>query len=93
MLHVAIKLENQFKRRGVSTRFGGVSSSGRTSSSGWKNNSTYENKLKPKLGEETTNRPRREVKTESVQALRGEIKSDPKPQKSREIICLKCQGR
>ncbi|XP_060676296.1 uncharacterized protein LOC132805403, partial [Ziziphus jujuba] len=93
MLHVAIKLENQFKRRGVSTRFGGVSSSGRTSSSGWKNNSTYENKLRPKLGEESTNRPRREVNTESVQAFRGEIKFDPKPQKSREIIFFKCQGR
>ena len=29
MLHVAIKIENQFKRRGTSTRFGGVSNSGR----------------------------------------------------------------
>ena len=28
MLHVAIKLENQFKRRGVGSRFGGVSNSG-----------------------------------------------------------------
>ena len=90
MLHVAIKLENQFKRRGVGSWFGGVSSSGRTNSSGWKNNSAYDIKPKPKAGEESSNRPRKEFKTESVQAIKGEVKSDFKPQKSREIVCFKC---
>ena len=33
MLHVAIKLENQFKRRGVGSWFGGVSNKGRTNPS------------------------------------------------------------
>ena len=93
MLHVAIKLENQFKRRGVGSRFGGVTNSGRTNPSGWINNPTYDNKPKPKLGEESFNRPKWEAKTESVQALRGELKSDLKPKKSREIICFKCQGQ
>ena len=34
MLHVAIKLENQFKRRGVGSWFGGASNNGRTNPSG-----------------------------------------------------------
>ena len=93
MLHVAIKLEHQFKRRGVNSRFGGVSNSERFNPSGWRNNTTYDNKPKPKLGEESFNRPITESKSESVQANRGEVKSDFKPQKSREIVCFKCQGR
>ena len=40
MLHVAIKLEHQFKRRGVGSQFGGVSNSGRSNPSGWRNNPT-----------------------------------------------------
>ena len=34
MLHVAIELEHQFKRRGVGSRFGGVSNSERLNPSG-----------------------------------------------------------
>ena len=92
MLHVAIKLEHQFKRRGVGSQFGGVSNSRRTNQSGWRNNSTYDNKLKSKVGEESAIRPKREARTKSVQAPKNEGKSDPKPSKSREIICFKCQG-
>ena len=93
MLHVAIKLENQFKRRGISTRFGGVSNSGRFNPSAWRSNPTYDNKPKPKVGEESSNRPKRESKTESVQALKYEGKSDPKSSRTRDIVCFKCQGR
>ena len=42
MLHVAIKIENQLKRRGISTRFGGVSNSERSNPSAWRSNSTFE---------------------------------------------------
>ena len=90
---MAIKLEHQFKRRGVGSRFGGVSNSGRSNISGWRNNSTYDNKLKPKVGEESANWPKKEARTESVQAPKNEGKSDPKPSKSREIVCFKCHGR
>ena len=92
MLHVAIKLENQFKRKGVGSWFGGVSNSERFNSSGWRNNPTYDNKSKPKLGEESFNRPKRDAKAEPTQAHKYEGKSDPKPSKSREIVCFKCQG-
>ena len=90
MLHVAIKIENQLKRRRTSTRFGGVSNSGRSNPSGWRNNSTYDNKLKSKVGEESAIRPKREAIMESVQAPQNEGESDPKPSKSREIVSFKC---
>ena len=48
--------------------------------------------LKSKVGEESAIRLKREARTESAQAPRNEGKSDPKPSKSREIICFKCQG-
>ena len=54
MLHVAIKLENQFKRRGISTRFGGVSNSGRFNPSAWRSNPTYDNKPKPNLSKHSS---------------------------------------
>ena len=54
MLHVAIKLENQFKRRGISTRFGGVSNNGRFNPSAWRSNPTYDNKPKPNLSKHSS---------------------------------------
>ena len=93
MLHVAITIENQFKRRGTSTWFGGVSNSGRSNPSGWINNLTYDNKPKSKLGEECSNRPIKESKAEYVQALKNEGKYDPRPSKTQDIVCFKCKGR
>ena len=42
MLHVAIKIENQCKRRGGNTRLGGASSNWRASSSNWRSNPAFE---------------------------------------------------
>ncbi|KAH7518148.1 hypothetical protein FEM48_Zijuj09G0141000 [Ziziphus jujuba var. spinosa] len=72
MLHMAIKIKNQFKRKGTSSRFGHISNSGRTNSSVWRSNPIYEARTKPKQGDEITNQPRRDVKTEPTQATNFE---------------------
>ena len=81
MLHMAIKIENQVKRRGSSnTRFAPG-----PSSSTWKSNQWRKEEKSPNT------KPKTELKQEGTrQGYQG--KPDFSTTRNRDIVCFKCQG-
>ena len=81
MVHMAIKIENQLKRRGSNTR-----PSQNPSTSAWKSNLSKKDERQP------TMKPKTEQKQE-VTSHGNQGKSDSSTSRNRDIKCFKCQGR
>ena len=81
MIHMAVKIENQLKRRGSNMR-----PSQNPSTSAWKANQWKKDEKQPNT------RPKTEQKQEES-SHRNQGKSDSSTTRNRDIKCFKCQGR
>ena len=84
MLHMAIKVEQQLKRRGT-TRPSVAQNNWKASPSTWKSN-------QPKFEDKAPTRPKFEAKAEPSSSKQVS-KSDSSSTRNRDIMCFKCQGR